>query len=617
MLFKRLFNWLKFKTIPASILYKNRLFIERDSKNRRVMTNFGLTFRNSKWADYSTTNVSTNSRSLFARFISTCIRLLILLISFIIGFTLGYTNVEISFFFEMFWFIVDLTTSYFAFWTGILTAGLHLLWAHMWTQILSYIYGTSTKTPLNDVKLNTIAQNLGGDMIDHGHSVSKDSCAKIARNWIVDGTEEQNTSDDMNQHSLVMKYLTKSHEVKQGFYHTQHKVHQQLYKQLYHSLKLMRVAHMNPVTLISNCSQPNRTVRWFSDIQLFKINQLETFFNLTLNFKEKHESSPLYTLDEKLTNCEWNLHSFGNELTKVDYAEDALIWQQGTFYLFNQDFNKLNRFGLANSEYVNFSTALTDQLNILKWSRWLYRYNILHRKLIDNSHKITNTKKLVSNGFYDSRLMSHNLWASNFFSQKQNKRLLKTQTNALYGDVFGLNKKLVSYYQTLGTTSLNKGLSHLSFYEKSYFFFLHRFQLLNRMVNLNISSNHIPSKSKNINLSDNLNYTTSVNRQLLDTTAISMKAAHEEFYLLRTDSQVKDLLDNTKVLNDKGIWKEENFNSTFSLDSSNLFVNLSELSDLTPNGILAYNYTQQYGRSNTPNCFQWRQSKTFNKSSTK
>jgi len=73
------------------------------------------------------------------------------------------------------------------------------------------------------------------------------------------------------------------------------------------------------------------------------------------------------------------------------------------------------------------------------------------------------------------------------------------------------------------------------------------------MVNLNISSNHIPSKSKNINLSDNLNYTTSVNRQLLDTTAISMKAAHEEFYLLRNDSQVKDLLDNTKVLNDKGI----------------------------------------------------------------
>ena len=61
MLFKRIFNWLKLKSITPSTLYRNRLFIERDSKKRRVMSNFGLTFRNSKWTDYSLNNVSLKS----------------------------------------------------------------------------------------------------------------------------------------------------------------------------------------------------------------------------------------------------------------------------------------------------------------------------------------------------------------------------------------------------------------------------------------------------------------------------------------------------------------------------------------------------------------------------
>ena len=38
---------------------RNRFFIERDSKNRRIMTNFGLTFRNSKWASFTQTNLSS------------------------------------------------------------------------------------------------------------------------------------------------------------------------------------------------------------------------------------------------------------------------------------------------------------------------------------------------------------------------------------------------------------------------------------------------------------------------------------------------------------------------------------------------------------------------------
>lgn len=58
MLFHKLYNWLKFKTLPSSVLYKNRLFIERESKNRRVFNNFGLIFRNSKWSQYENLNIN-------------------------------------------------------------------------------------------------------------------------------------------------------------------------------------------------------------------------------------------------------------------------------------------------------------------------------------------------------------------------------------------------------------------------------------------------------------------------------------------------------------------------------------------------------------------------------
>ena len=62
-MFQRLFNWIKFKTLPPSVLFKNRLYVERDSKTRRITHNLGLTFRNSKWADYSRYDVQPNLRT--------------------------------------------------------------------------------------------------------------------------------------------------------------------------------------------------------------------------------------------------------------------------------------------------------------------------------------------------------------------------------------------------------------------------------------------------------------------------------------------------------------------------------------------------------------------------
>lgn len=69
----KLFNYLKSKHLPSSIAAKNRLYLERDMKSRRIVANFGATFRNSKWSDYSLTNVNLKHKSSFLTFIKNII----------------------------------------------------------------------------------------------------------------------------------------------------------------------------------------------------------------------------------------------------------------------------------------------------------------------------------------------------------------------------------------------------------------------------------------------------------------------------------------------------------------------------------------------------------------
>lgn len=56
MPFKHFYTWIKYKTLPPSFLFKNRLFVERDSKRTRIFNNIGLTFRNERWTNWDATH---------------------------------------------------------------------------------------------------------------------------------------------------------------------------------------------------------------------------------------------------------------------------------------------------------------------------------------------------------------------------------------------------------------------------------------------------------------------------------------------------------------------------------------------------------------------------------
>ena len=65
MLFSLVYTWIKYKMSPPSIVALNRLFVERDSKHRRITSNLGLTFRNSKWSGYARTNINLDAKNDF------------------------------------------------------------------------------------------------------------------------------------------------------------------------------------------------------------------------------------------------------------------------------------------------------------------------------------------------------------------------------------------------------------------------------------------------------------------------------------------------------------------------------------------------------------------------
>jgi len=109
MKFTQLFNWLRFKLVTPFQAMRNRFFLERDSKHRRIMTNFGLTFRNSKWATYAQLNLSSKTPSPF-KMSNVALQLLFVATVFILfTYLLYYFNlIQYVFGGELFWSFVEL-----------------------------------------------------------------------------------------------------------------------------------------------------------------------------------------------------------------------------------------------------------------------------------------------------------------------------------------------------------------------------------------------------------------------------------------------------------------------------------------------------------------------------
>jgi hypothetical protein len=175
------------------------------------------------------------------------------------------------------------------------------------------------------------------------------------------------------------------------------------------------------------------------------------------------------------------------------------------------DFKVINFFS-KNKEFINFNTNLTDQLSVINSIRWSYRYSNLHRRSIYNSHKLTESKKLLSSGFFDINITNESLWFSDKYarpleSKKERKSLspkdlISSNWKVLYNTTFN-NTSLQDTLSTPFISNNYNSLIKLSFYESSFHFFLKRLNSFNNLFSNKITSSPQNNNLNSLNLSNN------------------------------------------------------------------------------------------------------------------
>jgi len=132
ILFNTFYNWIKYKTLPPSVLFKNRLYIERDSKHRRVMTNMGTSFRSSKWTSYNRQNISLNMSEAFLKNFK--------YFSFLLAAVFIFLVWKVDFSYSFLWFILDSLLTSFVYWYLFITFCLYQIIFKVSRNILTFFW---------------------------------------------------------------------------------------------------------------------------------------------------------------------------------------------------------------------------------------------------------------------------------------------------------------------------------------------------------------------------------------------------------------------------------------------------------------------------------------------
>ncbi len=216
---------------------------------------------------------------------------------------------------------------------------------------------------------------------------------------------------------------------------------------------------------------------FFNNYRLFRyLFSFQLFPSLkTYNFSTKSLKSVNYTFLDNL--YDYNLMEIENQFNENSFL---IKHKKGLFYLNDLNFGDLIFKNTFFKEFYNINLNFQNQLDSAKWNRWLYRYSILHRKILKNSHKLTLTKKLINMSPNEDNSFDKNIWLSENLQKFSN---FSNFLNSFY-NIFSKNTSL-NFNNFQKRTLLNDinmdNKNFLNFYENSFFFFLKRFYFFNEL----------------------------------------------------------------------------------------------------------------------------------------
>jgi len=502
MLFQRLYNWIKYKTLPSSFLFKNRLFIERDSKHRRVFSNFGLSFRNSKWSNYETYNIKNQFRIAYLKYIFWSL-FTIFLTLFILYFQkyyiFSYFFNNVSFFF---WISIDTFDYYFSFLIWFITIGFSLFF----NLIYSYFFFNNFSTNNENKKL--FSTNLFSKLSINSNFNNKDLyVSKHDLNWILYAWL---TNANSKKNNKILENLFET-TINKNWWNDYHDFFTKLYKLSFLlnlssekysifalNLNLSKISNKyfkGDYSNMTNYFNNSHLLNNYSSIILFYIlNNYKNYFDF-----KNHSTNSLNLLNNRF---EWNLYNFNSENDKYSFLTKN---KTGLFFLDDFNYQKFSYFIFNFEELWSLNVYLKNQINSAKWNRWLYRYSILHRKILKNSHKITLAKRLINSGFYDSKLFNKNVWASEHLNKLNINENFSSFFNVYYNNLFNTETtNFLNHKININNNGTQKdSLNLLNFYENSYFWYLKRFYLFNTLPN-NFLKSKVKKSTNSLTISNNL-----------------------------------------------------------------------------------------------------------------
>lgn len=473
MLFTRLFNWIKYKTLPPSVLFLNRLFVERDSKHRRVTSNLGLTFRNSKWSTYARTNINLSNRTSYFGLWFKLIALLMTVIG-LVNFGNFYNLASLlSPVYTALWFVSDSDLYLKIIFSSSILCSTQLMLSQLFTSFFSLDPSPTESTTSPSLDLHTqVPRRLHKPIL---HAWLTSDLSKKSFENLFDSSEISNST--MNVYSSLFKssfLLAKSAESSFAL------------------LKFLQTSGGD-----SSASTLNQSSSIYTSLNSPRLNSLGLDFTLFNNSR----SAPTDYFNEL---DEWALSSIQTEFSGGPAAQNSI---SGNFYIPSISHTNISTLSLSVPELTGFKNTITNQLSMIQWQRWLYKYNLLHRSVLNASSSMTLTKRLINSGFYNSSLTTRNIWSASALQANQ-LELNKVSSfyTSLYGDFNSIN---VSLNDTLTSTSAFKhsALSDsLRFYELSYHWFIQRFYLFNTLITNTLSSKPVLNMGTSLSVQSLINH---------------------------------------------------------------------------------------------------------------
>lgn len=437
-MFQSIYGSVKFKHTPSSFLHRCGLRIERETQFIKSILQYGLVFRNSKWSDYTKKNVLKlkDSFEINPWLNRTFIYYSVISYLLYIFYKNYYSNfLPIMFTSSILYSLDDLLSlSKTWFWVAFLLYKSILVFV---TKLLTLSFINLFTNSSNKIPFNTNTSNRNFKL-------------NRFRGGLVDKFTFETPLSKVTSFNLSNTFLIGPNPLVD----TNFNFENNLYKTLQVDF------NSTPVTLA---------------------------FSNTYSVTKEYEFKKNYLSNNSIFKAK-------NFLCVNTKGESNL---NKNFYLTTLTFQKLN-FLTQNKELVNVTNLLGQKLTYINSLRWSYRYNILHRHTMINSHKLTESKKLISLGFFDIDMTNNNLWFSDQYARNlhfgKKKRqldtlsLVKNNWNILYRSNFGYNNFDTKFSLTPNLLSQDNFIK-LSFYESSFHFFIKRVKNFSLLPSNIVTSN--------------------------------------------------------------------------------------------------------------------------------